>query len=146
MAMHALAVEYQEILNRYFKLTEVLKQIFGVDEAGDPQALIRSIVENQDWLMEIRQLDSRVLELSKRLERCREELGSADCEQIEGFSNTVNAQALHIRELCRLQEQRVQSRREQLAKELREIGNGTRYLKVIKPTKTNFPKFIDSTG
>ena len=144
--MHTLAVEFQEALNQFLKLTEALNRIFNVDDSRDPQALVRSVLENQDCLMQIPKMDARVLELSEILERCREELDPADCEKIKGFSNAVNSQALYIRELCRMQEQRVQSRRDQLAKELKEIGNSSRYFKVLKPAKNNFPKFIDSTG
>jgi hypothetical protein len=96
--------------------------------------------------MRIWQMDAKVMKLSEKLERCREKLNSADYEEIKGFSSAVKAQALLMREQCRLQEQRVQSRRDQLAKELTAIGNGSRYLNILKPTKTNFPKFIDSTG
>jgi hypothetical protein len=143
--MHTLAAEFQEVLDQYLKLTDALKQIFSVVESPDPQALVMSIVENQDCFMKIRQLDASVLKLSEILERCREELDNTDYEKIKGLSNAVNAQVLHIREQCRLQEKPVQARRDQLAKELREIENGSRYLNILKPAKTNFPKFIDST-
>jgi hypothetical protein len=144
--MHTLTAEFQEAFNQYLKLTEALNRIFNVDESRDPQALVRSVLENQDYLIQIRKMDNRVLELSKTFERCREELNPADCEKIKSFYTAVYYQALNIQDLCRLQEQRVQSRRDQLAKELMEIGNSSRYFKVLKPAKNNFPKFIDSTG
>jgi hypothetical protein len=143
--MHILAVEFQEAFYQYLKLTEALKSIFNVDESQGPQALVRSILENQDCLMQIRKMDARVLELSNILQQCREELDPEDREKINSLSNALNTQSLHVRELCRQQEQRVQSRRDHLAKELMGIGNGVRYLKELSPNKTNFPKFIDST-
>jgi hypothetical protein len=143
--MHTLAAEFQEVLCQYLKLTEAIKQIVAIDESQDSQALVRSIIDNQDYLMKIQQMDARVLELSERLKRSQKELNATDYAKIKGVSNAVTVQALHIREQCRLLEQRVQSRRDQLAKELQEINKGSRYLKVLKPTQTNFPKFIDST-
>jgi hypothetical protein len=144
--MHPLAAKFQEALHQYLKLTEVLNRIFSVDESLDKQALVRSILENQDSFMQIREMDARILELSEILVRCREELDPVDYETIKGISNAANSQALHIRELCLRHEQRVQSRRDQLAKELTDIRNSAQYLKVLKPAKNNFPKFIDSTG
>jgi hypothetical protein len=146
MTMHTLAAEFQEALQQYCKLTEVLKEIFGIDEPLDPQALVKSVLKNQDCLMQIQKMDARVLELSEILKRCSKELDPADCEKIRGYSSDINSQALYIQELCRVQEQRVRSRRDQIAKELREIANSARYFKVLKPPKNNFPKFIDSTG
>lgn len=146
MIMHTLAAEFQEVLQQYRKLTEVLNGIFGIDESQDPQALVQSVLKNKDCLMQIPKMDARVLELSEILKRCRKELDPADCEKIRGYSNDINSQAQYIQELCRVQEQRVRSRRDQLAKELKEIGNSARYFKVLKPAQNNFPKFIDSTA
>jgi hypothetical protein len=143
--MHTLAVELQEVLDQYLRLTEDIQLVFRVAESQDPQTLIVSIVEHQSCFMRIQQLDARVLKLSENLERCQKELDSMDYKKIESFFCAIKTQALKILELCRLLEPKVQSRRDQLAKELTEIKNGSRYLKVLHPTPANFPKFVDST-
>jgi hypothetical protein len=142
--MHTIAAEFREILHQYLKLTEVLERVFHVEASQDPQALVRSILENQDCLKQIVQVNDKAQELSGLLERSCVELHPADREEIQFYANAVKTHSYRIRELCRLQEQRIQSRRDQLAHELIEIENGARYLKILKPAPTNYPKFIDS--
>lgn len=142
--MHKLASEFHEVLHLCIRLVEDLARIMNVDESKDPQALVKSILENQSCLLQIQKMNSRVLNLHKIWEQCRRDLDPATCEEIRKSYNAASAQALRLQEICGLQVQRVQARRDYLAKELAEIGNGTRYLKALKPAKNNYPKFIDS--
>jgi 3-methyladenine DNA glycosylase Tag len=145
MAMHRFVIEFQEALDQYLALTKILDQILNADESQDPQALARSIVENQDCLLRFQQMHIRMRGLSKKQEQFRSEFDSVDCEKIATISNTVNVQSHRIQELLRHQEKSVQCHRDQLAKALVDIGKSSRYLKVLTPPKSNYPKFIDST-
>lgn len=142
--MHTLAAEFQDVLRLYVKLAEDLAGIVDVDEAKDPQALVKSILNNRECLTQIQAVNARILRLYGIWEKGQGSYDPATCEEIRGYAQAAKAHALRLQDMCGIQAQRVQLRRDQLAKQIQEIGNGARYLKMLNPVQTNYPKFIDS--
>jgi len=142
--MTVLSAEFQDILKVYVKLVEDLSLIIDVDDPNDPQALVKTILDNQDCLTQIQQINARLVNLKSIWEQNKDDFDIEACVEIRGFIDGAKAHVLKLQEICDAQTQKVYARREQLSEELKEIGKGSRYLHLLKPAQENYPKFIDS--
>jgi hypothetical protein len=136
--------EFQDVFTLYLKLGEELTKIINVDDSKDPQALVRAILENRDCLDRIAQMNTRVLHLSDAWQKCRTHLDPESRDKAQNLAEAAKAQAMRLQELCSVKTQKLQTVRDKLGTNLEEIGKGSQYLKSMKPTKSNYPKFIDS--
>jgi hypothetical protein len=142
--MNALAAEYRDIFKFYLKLSEDLTKIMDENNSQNPQQLIDSILRNRDSLARIEQLNSRILQLSDHCNRNRADFDPESLEEIQNQARAAKAQAIRLKELCRVHAEKVQSTRDELSHQLAEIGKGSQFLKSITPVKNNYPKFVDS--
>ena len=142
--MNKLADEFEDVLQSYVKIASEFSRIVQVDDSEDPQVLIQSILDNRDLLTEIQQINKRMVSLYSIWEQSQHDLSESDSKKIRNIIETVREQAHQLEKICGLKAQRVETQRSRLAQELQNIGKSSRYLKMIKPTQQNFPKFIDS--
>ena len=142
--MKNLASEFRAVSYIYLHLEQELAKMIGSAVPQDPPALVRSTLQSHDCLDRIGQIHLRVLELSAKWKKCRSNLDPESREEIGRLAEAVRAQAIRLSELCGAQSKRLEQVREELGKDLAELGKGARYLKSIKPAKNNYPKFIDS--
>ena len=145
VSMNKPADEFKDILNLYVKLTADLTRIADISKSeDDPQALIQSILDNRSCLMEIQQLNKRLMLLYEAWKNN----GVSDClsddDEIGGIIDDVRKRLQELEKLCGVGVQKVEDRRKHLAGELATVGKGARYLKMINPVQENYPKFIDS--
>jgi hypothetical protein len=142
--MKNLVAEFQDVFTLYLQLGEELTRIMNIDDSKDPQALIKAILQNRNCLDRITQMNARVVHLSESWEKCRTHLDPESRNRARNLAEAAKAQAVRLQELCSIQAQKLQTIRDKLGKNLAEIGKGSRYLKSMKPSKSNYPKFIDS--
>jgi hypothetical protein len=142
--MHNLALEFREVFNLYIKLGEELARIMDVDDTKDPQALIRSVLQNRDCLDRIAQMNTRVINLSDAWEKCRSQLDPKSRSDICDSAAAARDQAVRLQQLCSAQTEKLRMVHNEVGKKLAEIGKGSQLLKSIKPVKNNYPKFVDS--
>jgi uncharacterized coiled-coil DUF342 family protein len=142
--MSALAEEFQDVFQLYLKLSEELTKIIDADDSKDPLELVDSILKNRDCLNRIENMNFRVLRLSEDWEKYRSRLGPESPDEVRDLAGSAKAQAIKLRELCNLYEQKIRAIRDKLGENLEEVGKGSQYLKSVKPIKYNYPKFIDS--
>jgi hypothetical protein len=142
--MKNFVAEFQDVFTLYLKLAEELTKIMNVDDSKDPQALVRAILENRDCLDRITQMNTRVLQLSDAWQKCRAHLDPESRDKARNLAEAAKAQAMRLQELCSVKTQKLQTTRDKLETNLAETGKGSRYLKSMNPTKSNYPKFIDS--
>ncbi|MDR1726778.1 MAG: hypothetical protein LBT74_02415 [Acidobacteriota bacterium] len=145
LTVNELAAEFEDVLKGYVRVAADFSRIVQVDDDGDPQALIQSILDNRGCLEEIQQINQRMVRLYDAWERSRADADAADRREIGGIVEAVRAQAQELEKICVIKAQKVEARRNQLAQELQDVGKGSRYLKLLKPAQQNYPKFIDST-
>lgn len=142
--MKNLVSEFQDVFNLYCRLGEELTRIMDIDDSKDSQVLVKAILENHDCLDRITQMNSRVMQLSETWGNCRAHFDPESRNKICNLAEASKAQAVRLQALCNIQAQKLQMLRDTLRKDLAELGKATQYLKSVKPTKGNYPKFIDS--
>jgi hypothetical protein len=135
--------EFQDVFQGYLALADDLTKIMDVDDSQDPNILVQSTLQNGDCLNQIVQMNSRVLKLTDDWEKhCANSPHSR--EEVSKLMEAAKAQAVRLQTLCTIKSQKLQSLRDALGKNLEELGKGAQYLKILKPAKNNYPKFIDS--
>lgn len=144
--MKNLAREFQAISQAYEQVQQELVQILSAINAENPRALIKSILQNRACLAKIEQMDSRVHQLSDEWKKYRLTLDLKSRGEIDGLVEAAREQAIRLHQFCDIQVRKVQAGRDRLQTHLVELGKGAKYLKSIKPIKSNYPKFIDSMG
>ena len=142
--MNHLADQFRDIFNLYIKLGEELTRIMDVGDSKDPQVLVESILQNRDCLERIAQMNSRVVQLSENWANCRNNLDPESRSETHNLAAAAKAQAVRLQELCGVNTEKLRRVRDDLGKNLAEIGKGSQFLKSIKPVRNNYPKFVDS--
>ena len=142
--MTNLAGEFRDVFNLYIKLGEELTRIMDVGDSKDPQVLVKSILQNRDCLERITQMNSRVVQLSDTWVKRRNHLDPKSRSEAHDLVAAAKAQAVRLQELCRVRTEQLRRVRDDLGKNLAEIGKGSQFLKSIKPVRNNYPKFVDS--
>jgi hypothetical protein len=142
--MTNLADEFRDVFSLYIKLGIELTRIMDVGDSKDPQVLIKSILQNRDCLERITQMNSRVVQLSDTWVKCRNHLDPKSRSEVHDLVASAKAQAVRLQELCSVQTEQLRRVRDDLGKNLAEIGKGSQFLKSIKPVRNNYPKFVDS--
>jgi len=142
--MNNLASEFQAVSQLYSQIGEELAGVMCVNDSGNSSALAEAILQHRDCLARIEQMNARVLYLSEEWKKRRPNLDADTYRKIDGLAETARVQAMRLNDLCGNKMQTLQAARDRLAKRLEELGKGTRYLKSVKSTKSNYPKFIDS--
>jgi hypothetical protein len=142
--MNTLASDFQNVFQLYLRLGQDLTRILDSDDSNDPQALVHSILANRDCLARIEQMNSLVLQLSISWEKCRDDLDPASMNEVQALAQAVKAQAIHLKELCSIHAQKIQNARDKLCCQMAELEKADQHLKILKPIKNNYPKFIDS--
>ena len=143
--MKNFAAEFRDIFSLYVKLGEELSKILNTGEANDSQTMVRSLLKNNDRLMQISQMNSRIAKLSDDWMECRLHLAPAEREEADKMAAAAKDQALRLQELCRTHIQKLQDVHNKLKNNLQELGKGARYARGLKLTQSNYPKFIDSS-
>ncbi len=144
--MKDFAREFQAISQIYEQVREELIRMLSAIDANNPRALVKSILQNRACLAKIDQMDSKVHQLSDEWKKHRLTLDLKSRTGIDGIVDAAHGQAIRLHQFCDIQARKVQAGRDRLEKDLAELGKGARYLKSIKPVKSNYPKFIDSMG
>jgi len=139
-----LAAEFHDVFKLYIRLGEELTKIMNVGNSEDPQVLSRTILKNRECLERIEQMNSRVLQLSNDWKQHRDELDPDSEKNIHTIAEAARAQVVRLQELCGKHMQKLNTARDNLEKDLAEVGKGAQYLKSTTPPKNNYPKFIDS--
>ena len=139
--------EFRDVLGLYAKLTADLTRIADVGESDDdPQALIKSIINNQDCLTEIQQLNERLTKLYGTWRDRETDFSLTVGNEIRGVVDDVRGQMQQLEKLCGVKSRRIEDWRKELSEELAKVGKGSKYAKMINPIQENYPKFIDSAG
>jgi hypothetical protein len=142
--MNKLAAEFREVFNLYIKLGDEISRIMDADDSKDPQMLVNSILQNRECLERITQMNSRVVQLSDAWGRCRNQLDPESRKEAHDLATAARAQAVRLQELLSVRTEKLRRVRDELGRNLAEIGKGSQFLKSIKPVKNNYPKFVDS--
>ena len=142
--MTELTSEFRDIIALYLRLGEELTQILQVDDSQDPNALVQSILQRGDCLAQISQMSSRVKAAADNWKKCRGYLDGKAREETNELAEAAQAQVARLKALCDIHAEKLKIARGRLEKSLAEIHQGSRYLKSLKPVKSNYPKFIDS--
>lgn len=142
--MKNFASELQVISQLYQQVREEFVQRVSEIDANDLRALVKSILRNRACLAKIEQMNSRVCQVSDEWKKCRSNLDPKSRLEIDGLVEAARGQAVQLYQFCDMQARKVQAVRDGLERNLAELGKGARYLKSIKPIKSNYPKFIDS--
>ena len=142
--MTNLADEFRDVFSLYIRLGKELTRIMDVGDSKDPQVLVNSILQNRDCLERITQMNSRVVQLSENWAKCRNHLDPESRSEAHNLAAAAKAQAARLQELCSVNTEKLRRVRDDLGKNLAEIGKGSQFLKSIKPVRNNYPKFVDS--
>jgi hypothetical protein len=142
--MKNLVSEFQDVFTLYLKLGEDLTKIMSIDDSMDPNAFVKAVLQNRNSLERISQMNSRVMQLSEAWGKCRETMPPETREMVHSLVEAAKTQAKRLQELCGIHARKLQVVRDKLGDNLAELGKGARYLKSMKPSKNNYPKFIDS--
>ena len=142
--MNELKHDFREMIANYRELGEEFGRILKVDDSRDPQALAKSILQNHECLSRINQMSSRVASVSDSWKRYRDQLDTESREEIDSLAETARNQAARLQELCSVHVEKLKTTSGHLQRHLTEISKGSQYLKTLKPSKNNYPKFIDS--
>lgn len=142
--MNMLAAEFQEVIQIYKRLGQDLSEILYVPESQNCQTLIQSILSNRQCLLEIENMNSRIVPLSKKWISCRNNLDPKSREEISKLVETAKKEAMKLSQLCSANIEKIAKAKEEMSAGIKELGKGTQFLKSMKPIKNNYPKFIDS--
>jgi len=142
--MKDLKSELLDLIALYRILEEEVSRIVQIDDSKDPQATVRAIVQNASCFARIAEMSARVERVSDGWKECRLHLDEKARAETQQLADATRDQALRLRELVSLQAEKIRLAHNRLGKSLTEIGKGAQYLKVLKPPKNNYPKFIDS--
>ena len=143
--MNKLNEEFRDILGSYVKLTADLNRIADSGNSqNDPQALTQSILDNHSCLTEIQQLNKRMTELYGVWKDKEKNFELSAGDEIRGVVDDIREQMRQLEKLCGFETEKIEDRRKQLVDELEKVGKGSRYLKLLKPVRENYPQFIDS--
>jgi len=66
--------------------------------------------------------------------------------QIERLVAEASAQLRQLQRVCGSYMQKLERDVERKSRELGELDRGARYLASVRPVRSNFPKFVDSSG
>ena len=144
--MSAFTSELQNLLRLYVKLTHELSPTENELEKNDPAAFVECVLRNRAGLLQIENMNSRVLELAGEWQACRDNCDPKVKEETEALAESARNQALRLIELCKIHAQRLENVRVDLDRKLEETQKGARFLVSIKPVRSNYPKFVDSLG
>jgi hypothetical protein len=142
--MEKLTAEFREVFSLYIKLGDEITRIMDVDGSKGPHVLVNSVLQNRECLERIAEMNSRVVQLSDAWEKCRNRLDPETRKEAHNLAAAARAQAIRLQELCAAGAEKLRNIRDELGKNLAEIGKGSQFLKSIKPVKNNYPKFVDS--
>lgn len=143
--MNKFTEEFRDLLSIYVRLTSDLTRITDADKSeDDPQAFIQSILDNCSCLTEIQQINKRLTTLYGAWKDKESDFSADVGDEVRSAVDDVRNQMKLLEDLCKLGSQKAEARRKQLDNELKNVGKGTSYLKLLKPVQENYPKFIDS--
>jgi len=114
----------------------------GVDAA----ALNAAVLRNRELLSRVEQMNGRLAQLAKDWDAFRGHLDPQSRESIRALASSVGKQGEQLALLIERRTRDLEGGRRNVEKALKEIRQGVRYLASVRPTKTNYPKFIDSLG
>ncbi len=137
-------LQYLSELYQRFK-TEILAS-FGTNESRDAAVFAERILKNRDLLGRIEQMTGRTAQLVQEWEKLRLILDPRSKSEIQALAVSVRSQAAQLEQLCKGLARQLESNRSDLERELMQLQKGTRYLHSVRPSTTNYPKFIDSVG
>jgi len=143
--MRDIVLRLKDVSLLYTSLGEELARVLDVDDSKDCGALVESILQHRDCLARLKELNSSVLSLSSELAQTRSKMNPESKEEIKPIAEAVRSQVIRLNELCGIHAERLKSARDKLERDLAELGRGARYLQSVKPAKSNYPKFIDSS-
>jgi phage shock protein A len=141
--MENFEAEFKSISNDYREVGNALALLTEMDDS-QCSSLAKSILEKRDCFGRIGQMNSKVIQLSSRWKQHREKTDATRWEEIDRLADDALKQAVRLNDLCATTANRLQSARDKLGAELTEVGKGTRFLMSAGPSKSNYPKFIDS--
>jgi ABC-type phosphate transport system auxiliary subunit len=142
--MNDLKLEFLDLIALYRELEEEVSGIAAVDELADPQAPVRAVVEHAGCFARIEELSSRVERISDSWKNRRLQIDEKTQAETQQLADAARYRAARLQELCGQQAEKIRSAHSRLERNLAEIGRGAQYLKVLRPPKNNYPKFIDS--
>ncbi len=140
----ATVADFEELYKTYATLAETLAKAFETtgDEAQRPA---EAVLAERECLSKIEQMNGRVLQLSAEWEKYGPLEDPANRERARHFIAAAKAVALRLKRICDAHAEKVTSVRARILNDLTNIGKGSRLLHSLRPVKTNYPKFIDSS-
>ncbi|MBN2319506.1 MAG: hypothetical protein JXR49_10540 [Acidobacteria bacterium] len=138
--------DLRKLAQFYSDLQKDLSDVLNEGDSGNERSLTESILENKSRISQIERMHAHILQLSDNLKKSYKDLNSGTRAEAEALASEARSHAVHIRELCTQASEKIEKTKVGIQKELEGIAKGKQYLKSAAPVKTNFPKFIDSTG
>jgi hypothetical protein len=143
--MNDFAAAFRDISSFYQKLAGNLTKILNSDDSIDSRTLVNSLLQNREYLEQISQLNSRITKLTDDWTQCRQHLPADARNEADDMVAAARAHAVRLEELCRMHIQKLQPIRDELRNNLVELAKGARLAKGLRPSRNNYPKFIDSS-
>lgn len=114
--------------------------------AANTAALAAVVLRNRELFSRVERMNGRLAQLAKDWDAFRGHLDPQARESIKSLASSVRKQGAQLVLLLQRRTRELEDGRRNLEKALKEIRQGVRYLACVKPTKTNYPKFVDSLG
>ena len=138
--------ELQYVSELYNRLRAELSVQAENGAESDVKALAEAILRNRDLMSRVEKMNGRLSQLAKEWETLRTRLDTQTRASIQSLASSVRKQAAQLALLMEKRTRELEDGRQRSEKALKEIRQGIRYLASVKPTRTNYPKFVDSRG
>jgi hypothetical protein len=143
--MKNFAAEFRTLSSFYTKLAEDLNKILKTEDSKDSREIVRSTLQNREFLEQVPKMNARIAELSNDWTRCRVRLDPTTRNEADEMAADAKSQAVRLQELCCMHTQKLQAIHDDIRNSLAELAKGARFARVLKPVQHNYPKFIDSS-
>jgi len=138
--------ELQYVSELYNRLCTELSSQGENGAAADVATLTAAVLRNRELLSRVERMNGRLAQLAKDWDAFRGHLDPRSRESIKSLASSVRNQGAQLVLLLERRSRDLEDGRRNVEKALKGIRQGVRYLACVKPTKTNYPKFIDSLG
>ena len=144
--MESLIIELRKLAQFYFDLQKELSDALNEAANDTERSLSESILQIRFHISQVERMNAHILQLSDDLKKFRNMADPEIRARVDVLTSEVKAQGILVRDLCIRSSEMIEKSKAEMRRELESIAAGKRYLKSVNPVKTNYPKFIDSTG
>ena len=138
------AADFEELYKAYAALAETLGKAF---ETGvqDPKSAVAAVLTHRECFNRIEQMNEKVRRISADWQKSISLEDAASQDRARHFIAAAKAEALRLKEICDAHADKLSTARARILNDLQNIGKGSRLLHSLRPVKSNYPKFIDSS-